>query len=128
MNLHDQLMRCSDQNSYTQLVSAFANEIHLKEPIIRAYLEKEYSYNDTQVKEAIDYLMQVEAVAFEFVYYLEHGSFVPELFAYSYKGYSAKKIWEEFELTIFASFNYMIFFETSPREAMAYLKKGMPRK
>lgn len=99
-----------------------------KEPIIIEYLKTEYSYSDAKARKALDYLLQVKFIAFEFLYFIENGNFVPDKYANVFSGYTAKRISTETDLTILGAFNYMVFLKRNPDEALLNLKRGLPRR
>ena len=99
-----------------------------KEPIIIEYIKSEYGYSDTKARKALNYLLQVKAIAFEFLHFIENGSFVPDRFASVFFDYTAKRISTETDLTVLGAFNYMVFLKQNPNEALSNLEKGLPRK
>lgn len=99
-----------------------------KEPIIIEYLKTEYSYSDAKARKALDYLLQVKFIAFEFLYFIENGNFVSDKYANVFSGYTAKRILTETDLTILGAFNYMVFLKQNPDEALLNLKRGLPRR
>lgn len=99
-----------------------------KEPVILSYLMKEYNYSEKKAEKALEYLKQNKYVVFEFLYYIENGVFVPEKFATEYYGYTVEKLSQLDNLTILGAFNYMIYLQKKPEEALANIKKGLPRR
>lgn len=99
-----------------------------KLPLITAYLKKEYRYTDKKAADAVKYLMQAREIAVEFVYYIEHGEFIPEKYASNFHGYTAKKLSQSTFLSLLGAFNYMIYLKTKPTQALSHLKKGFPRR
>ena len=51
--------------------------------------------------------MQEEEIAVEFVYYIEHGKFIPERYACEYSGFTAEKLHQEAGLTVPETFKRM---------------------
>lgn len=100
----------------------------VKEPIIVEYIKSEYDYSDTKARKTLDYLLQVKAIAFEFLHFIENGSFVPDRYASAFSGYTVKRISMETNLTVLGAFNYMVFLKQNPREALSNLEKGLPRR
>lgn len=99
-----------------------------KEQILLDHFAKEYGYDKEQGKNALEYLKQDESIALEYLYYVENHSFVSEDTATNYHGYTAKRLSEETDLTVLGAFNYMVFLHRRPKDALAYLKKGLPRR
>ena len=99
-----------------------------KESIIIEHLKNKYGYSDAKARKALDYLLQVKIIVFEFLYFIENGNYVPDKYASVFSGYTAKRISTETDLTILGAFNYMVFLKQNPDEALSNLKKGLPRR
>ena len=99
-----------------------------KEPVILSYLMKEYNYSEKKADKALEYLKQNKYVAFEFLYYIENEVFVPEKYATEYYGYTVAKLSQRDDLTLLGAFNYLIYLQKKPEEALANIKKGLPRR
>lgn len=118
---------CGSQN-FAHYSNTVMENFKDKEPIIIEYIKSEYGYSDTKARKALNYLLQVKAIAFEFLHFIENGSFVPDRFASVFFGYTAKRISTETDLTVLGAFNYMVFLKQNPNEALSNLEKGLPRK
>jgi len=95
-------------------------------PDLSGYLAENYGYGRQKAEKAVAYLMQVEYIACEFVYFIEHGTFVPPHLACVFEGYTAQRLYEETSLTVLGAFNYMVYLKTKPQEALENLRKGLP--
>lgn len=118
---------CNSQN-FAHYSNTVMENFEEKEPIIIKHLKTEYSYSDAKAQKALDYLLQVKIIAFEFSYFIENGNFVPDKYASVFSGYTAKRISTETDLTILGAFNYMVFLKRNPDEALSNLKRGLPRR
>lgn len=92
------------------------------------FLQKKYSLTSEQAGKAWNYLKQDMSVLFEFKYYAANGGFVPEKYCYKVQGYSAEQLYTTTYLEVLGAFNYLIYLGTTPQEALANLKKGLPRR
>lgn len=72
--------------------------------------------------------MQVKIIAFEYFYLIKHSKYVPDRFAMEFSGCTVKRLQQETSLTELGAFNYMIYLYNKPEEALANLKKGLPRR
>ncbi|MCD8049732.1 MAG: nucleotide exchange factor GrpE [Clostridia bacterium] len=124
----DYLIRLAENWNFVHYSQNIMNNFEQAEPTITEYLKQEYGYSEKQAKEAMDYLLQVKNIAFEFYNYITTGDFLSERFACNFSGYTAKRIKEETPLTLLGSFNYMVYLDRKPEEALANLKKGLPRR
>lgn len=93
-----------------------------------AYWRSEYNMNEQALQQAWDYLRQDFHVLNEVKYYVVNGEFVPEKYAYKVQGYSAQHLFETTYLDVLGAFNYLIYLKRKPKEALADLKAGLPRK
>lgn len=96
--------------------------------IIVEHLQKEHGYSEAHAIKMLNNLLQVPPIAFEYWYFISHDEYVPDEFAENYCGYTAKRINEETILSAFGAFNYMIYLQKKPEEALANLQKGLPRR
>lgn len=97
------------------------------EKIIINHLKKKYNYSEDKAQKTLSYLLQVKIIAFEYFYLIKHGKYVPDRFAMKISGYTAKRLKQETSLTELGAFNYMVYLKKKPEEALANLKKGLPR-
>lgn len=122
------LIELCNSHNFVHYSNTVMENFEEKEPIIIEYLKTEYSYSDAKARKALDYLLQVKVIAFEFLYFIENGNFVPDKYASVFSGYTAKRILTETDLTILGAFNYMVFLKRNPDEALSNLKRGLPRR
>ena len=124
----EHLIELCDSQNFAHYSNTVMENFEDKEPIIIEYIKSEYGYSDTKARKTLNYLLQVKAIAFEFLHFIENGSFVPNRYASVFFGYTAKKISTETDLTVLGAFNYMVFLKQNPNEALLNLEKGLPRK
>lgn len=96
--------------------------------LIINHIKQKYDYSEDKAQKALAYLLQVKPVAFEYFYLLKHGKYIPDKYAENYSGYTAKRLKQETSLTELGAFNYMVYLKRKPEEALANLKKGLPRR
>lgn len=92
------------------------------------FIRDTYSMSEQQANDAWTYLKQDMHVLFEFKYYVANGGFVPAKYCYKVQGYSAEQLHTTTYLEVMGAFNYLIYLNTKPQEALANLKKGLPRR
>lgn len=122
------LIELCDSQNFAHYSNTVMENFEEKGPIIIEHLKTEYSYSDAKAQKALDYLLQVKIIAFEFSYFIENGNYVPDKYASVFSGYTAKRISTETDLTILGAFNYMVFLKRNPDEALSNLKRGLPRR
>lgn len=91
------------------------------------FICKTYSMSKQKATDMWDKLKQNMHVLFEFKYYVANNEFVPDKFCYKVRGYSAEQLYNTTSLTTLGAFNYMVYLKKKPEEALANLKKGLPR-
>lgn len=122
------LIELFESQNFAHYSNTIMENFEEKEKTIIEYLKTEYGYSEAKAQKAMDYLLQVKIIAFEFSYFIEKGDYVPDKFACTFSGYTAKRISIETDLTVLGAFNYMIYLKRSPDEALSNLKKGLPRR
>lgn len=122
------LIEFCDSQNFAHYSNTVMENFEEKEPTIIEHLKTEYGYSDAKAQKALDYLLQVKIIAFEFSYFVENGNYVPDKYASVFSGYTAKRISTETDLTILGAFNYMVFLKRNPDEALSNLKKGLPKR
>lgn len=98
-----------------------------KETVCR-FIQEKYAMSEQQANDAWIYLKQDMHVLFEFKYYVAKGDFVPDKYCYKVQGCSAEQLYTTTYLEVLGAFNYLIYLATKPQEALANLKKGLPRR
>lgn len=124
----DKVFNLAESHNFIDTCEKTIANFEEKEPVILSYLMKEYNYSEKKADKALEYLRQNKYVAFEFLYYIENGVFVPEKYATEYYGYTVAKLSQRDDLTLLGAFNYLIYLQKKPEEALANIKKGLPRK
>lgn len=122
------LIELCDSQNFAHYSNTVMENFEDKEPIIIKYIKSEYGYSDTKARKTLSYLLQVKAIAFELLHFIENGSFVSDRYASVFSGYTVKRISTETNLTVLGAFNYMVFLKQNPREALSNLEKGLPRR
>ena len=122
------LIDFAERNNFRHYREEEQRHFEEKSKVIIAYLQKEYGYSEKKAQEALDYLLQVPQIAFEFYWFVQNGEFVSDQFAANYYGYTAKKLSEETYLTVLGAFNYLVYLARKPEEALENLKKGLPKR
>lgn len=126
VEIHDLLTLMEQWLADVKFLRTQMKQLPEKKTLIAAYLKMEYRYTDQKAAKAVDYLMQAREVAVEFIYYIEHGEFIPEKYANNFHGYTAKRLYQETFLSLLGAFNYMAYLKRKPQEALSYLKRGLP--
>ncbi len=122
------LIEIFENHNFSHYFHTVMENFEEKEKNIIEHLKAEYGYSETKARKAMDYLLQVKIIAFEYSYFIEHGDYVPDKYASVYSGYTAKRISSETDLTILGAFNCMVYLKRKPEEALANLKAGLPIK
>ena len=124
----DKVFNLAESHNFIDTCEKTITNFEEKEPVILSYLMKKYNYSDKKANKALEYLKQNKYVAFEFLYYIENGVFVPEKYATEYYGYTVEKLFQRDDLTLLGAFNYLIYLQKKPEEALANIKKGLPKR
>ena len=92
------------------------------------FLQKKYSIYKIDAEDTWNYLMYDLHVLNEVKYFALNDKFVPIDDCYKVGGYSAKDIYEKTYLTEIGAYNYLIYLDKHPEQALKDLKNGLPRK
>lgn len=122
------LLDFSESSNFSYFYNQIINNFNAQEKTIVAYLQLQYGYSPEKAQRTLNYLLQVKDIAFEYWYFIKYGDFIPDKFAENYSGYTAKRLKQETSLTELGAFNYMVYLKRKPEEALANLKKGLPRR
>lgn len=128
VDIHDLLPLMEQWVSDVKFLKEQMDQLSKKTPIIMEYLKHEHKYTEQDAAKAVDYLMQAREIAVEFVYYIEHGEFIPERYASNFHGYTAKQLNDKPFLSLLGAFNYMVYLKIKPERALAHIEKGFPRR
>ena len=99
--------------------------VFMNEKIIRNYLGDTLKLNGFRVEQEYNGLKKHPDIEAEFAFYIKNG-WVHNGICVS--GYTAKLLNEKYPLSPLGAFNYLIYLRENPEEAIANLKKGLPRK
>ena len=91
-------------------------------------LQKKYDISQNDAEDAWEYLLYDFHVLNEVKYFALNNKFVPEDDCYRVEGYSAQEIYEKTYLTEIGAYNYLIYLDKHPEQALKDLKNGLPRK
>lgn len=97
----------------------------LEDRIIFDYLSFVCNYTDNRKKKIIEKLHKYGDIYTEFYYYVlteKYEDGVEE------SGYCASKLVNQYSLSSLGAYNYLIYLRENPKEAIADLKRGLPRK
>lgn len=92
------------------------------------FLQKKYDISKSDAEDTWNYLMYDFHVLNEVKYFALNNKFVPEDDCYRVEGYSAQDIYEKTYLTEIGAYNYLIYLDKHPEQALKDLKNGLPRK
>jgi len=115
---------------YTRTVlDIYPNNQERKVPkdVIINYLISKNKMNMNEAGKVIAKLETHKDLLFEFFEVIETDEFVDKN-AIEVEGYTAKRIKETTYLTVLGAYNYLIYLRNNPKEALADLKKGLPRR
>lgn len=92
------------------------------------FLQKKYSISKSDAEDTWAYLLHDFRILNEVKYFALNNKFVPEKHCVKIRGYSARDIYEKTYLTEIGAYNYLIYLEENPEQALENLRKGLPRK
>lgn len=104
------------------------NIIQIPKSYVCDFLQKKYNISKLDAEDAWNYLLYDFHVLNEVKYFALNNKFVPEDDCYRVEGYSAQDIYENTSLTEIGAYNYLIYLEKHPEQALKDLKNGLPRK
>lgn len=106
-----------------------------KKKFVCDFLKKKYKISQFDAENTWDYLCFNFHVLNEVKYFAKNNKFVPADDCYKVEGYSAQDIYEMSQgdnfsthLTEIGAYNYLIYLDKHPEEALKDLKNGLPRK
>ena len=102
--------------------------IQTSEEYVCNFLQKKYSISKFDAKDIWNDLKYDFRVLNEVKYFALNAKFVPSDDCYKVEGYSAQDIYEKTYLTEIGAYNYLIYLEEDPEQALTDLKNGLPRK
>lgn len=92
------------------------------------FLQKKYNISKFDAEDIWNYLLYDFHVLNEVKYFALNNKFVPKDDCYRVDGYSAQDIYENTYLTEIDAYNYLIYLEKHPEQALKDLKNGLQRK
>ena len=92
------------------------------------FLQKKYNISKLDAEDTWNYLVYDFHVLNEVKYFTLNNKFVPKDDCYRVEGYSAQDIYEKTYLTEIGAYNYLIYLEKHPEQALKDLNNGLPRK
>lgn len=92
------------------------------------FLQKKYSISKSDAEDTWEYLLYDFRILNEVKYFALNNDFVPAKNCCKIRGYSAQDIYEKTYLTEIGAYNYLIYLEKHPEQALKDLKNGLPRK
>lgn len=97
----------------------------LEDRVINDYLSFFTDYSDQRKRVILNKLHKYGDIFYEFYYYVLREPVEDEIVE---AGYCASKLIEEYSLSPFGAYNYLIYLREDPEKAIADLKAGLPRK
>lgn len=97
----------------------------INEKIIKEYIKKNNNLNEYRANQDYNELHKFTDIEEEFVYYVQFGWKSDLLYV---EGFTAKKLHEEYPLTVLGAYNYLVYLREEPKEALNNLNKGLPRR
>ena len=92
------------------------------------FLQEKYSISKSDAEGTGEYLLYDFRILNEVKYFALNNDFVPAKNCCKIRGYSAQDIYEKTYLTEIGAYNYLIYLENHPEQALKNLRKGLPRK
>ena len=99
------------------------------------FLQKKYNISKSDAEDTWNYLLHDFRILNEVKYFALNDKFVPSNDCYKVEGYSAQDIYEMSQedsfsthLTEIGAYNYLIYLDKHPEQALKDLKNGLPRK
>lgn len=92
------------------------------------FCRKKYSISKSDAEGAWEYLLYDFRILNEVKYFALNNDFLPAKNCCKIRGYSAQDIYEKTYLTEIGAYNYLIYLEKYPEQALKDLNNGLPRK
>lgn len=104
-------------------------EYHSFDPVLVKNMKQLFQLNQKQTICSLLKLSEYENIYSEFIDGMAADGFVfPQGEMIVIQGYTAKKLHEDFPLSPLGAYNYLIYLSEDPEDAIADLKRGLPRK
>lgn len=104
------------------------NVIQTSKSYVCNFLQKRYSIPKSDAEDTWEHLLHDFRVLNEVKYFALNNKFVSVKNCCEIRGYSAQDIYEKTYLTEIGAYNYLIYLEDHPEQALKDLKNGLPRK
>lgn len=126
-NLYNDLFGQMDLEGYiTKSISD--KVIETSKGYVCDFLRKKYNISKLDAEDTWNYLLYDFNVLNEVKYFALNNDFVPAKNCCKIRGYSAQDIYEKTYLTEIGAYNYLIYLEKNPEQALKDLKNGLPQK
>lgn len=97
------------------------------EIVIKEYLKNDMGLPEKRVLQEYDGLKVHPDIECEFAFYIENGWDTKKSDWITIEGFTARQLHEQYPLSALGAYNYLIYLREEPKEALALLKKGLPR-
>lgn len=91
-------------------------------------LKSKFRLSDKRAVHAIQKLQTHPIIYDEFVLAVKSGKYVNSSGAVTVEGFTAETLSTNYPLSLLGAYNYLIYLQESPNEALEDLRKGLPRK
>lgn len=98
------------------------------EIIIKEYLKNHIGLTEKRVIQEYDGLCVYSDIESEFAFYIKNGWIDNKIEWLTIEGFTAKQLHEQYQLSELGAYNYLIYLREEAKEALEFLKKGLPRK
>lgn len=120
------VLSLAESNNIAHLSRVVTDTLEEKKPAMAAYLQQEWGCSSLQARDVVNYLCQVPDIAFEFYYHMEFKDFLPDKYACCFSGFTAKQLYTETSLPLPETFQYMVYLNRRPEEALRELNSKFP--
>lgn len=93
---------------------------------IKQYLTANYHLSNKRVEEVAEKLLKHYPIADEFYRTVNFG--FPLYNPVKVKGYTAQSLYNNYDLSILGAYNYLIYLQEHPKDAIKDLEMGLPRR
>lgn len=101
--------------------------ISQNEIIIKDYLKNHMGLSEKRVLQELEGLKKYSDIVNEFAYYIQNSWNSNKTEWITIEGFSARKLIEQYSLSVLGAYNYLIYLCEDPNEALEFLTKGLPR-
>lgn len=97
------------------------------EIIIKNFIKENNNLNDYRINQEYLGIHKYPEIEEEFVYYILNGWSIDKTLLIV-EGFTAKKLLENYPLSVLGAYNYLIYLKEEPKDALDNLRKGLPRR